>query len=177
MDIVWAVLLVIASVVSWLLNLVGLPGNWLIVLCGGLYAQFGPAMGRTDIDFKIVITLAILALCGELIELGAGAVGTKKAGGSKRGAVLALIGSLIGGTLGLFVGSPIPVIGPIVAAVVFAGLGALAGAVLGERWKGRDLEESLRVGEAAFWSRLLGTLGKVLIGGVMLVLVLVAVLV
>jgi hypothetical protein len=69
------------------------------------------------------------------------------------------------------------VLGPIVGAVLFAGLGALAGAVLGERWKGRDLEESLRVGEAAFWSRLLGTLGKSLIGAVMVVLVLAAVLV
>ena len=177
MDILWAMLLVIGSGVSWLLNLVGFPGNWLIVLCSGLYAQFGPGSGRPDIDLRVVVALAVLALVGEIIELGAGAIGTKKAGGSKRGAVLALAGSLIGGSVGIFVGVPIPLIGPIVAAVVFAGVGALVGAVVGERWKGRDLDESLRVGEAAFWSRLLGTLGKVLVGGVMLVLVLAAVLV
>jgi uncharacterized protein YqgC (DUF456 family) len=177
MDIVWAVAVVVASAICWLLNLVGMPGNWLIVLATALYAQFGPAAGRADIDWQIVVGLLVLALVGELIELGAGFVGAKKAGGSKRGAALALVGSLLGGVLGLVVGVPIPVVGPLVGAVLFGGIGALGGAVVGERWKGRDLEESMRVGEAAFWSRLLGTLGKVVAGGVMVVLVLASVLV
>ena len=76
----------------------------------------------------------------------------------------------------MFVGAPIPVIGQLVAAVLLAALGALGGAVLGERWKGRDFDESFRVGEAAFWSRMVGTLGKSLVGAVMLAVVTAAVL-
>jgi len=82
--------------------------------------------------------------------------------------VLALAGSLAGGFFGLAVGVPVPVIGSVVGALLFGGLGALAGAVAGERWKGRTLDDSLRVGEAAFWSRLLGTLGKTLAGALMI---------
>ena len=56
----------------------------------------------------------------------------------------------------------------VVAALLGASLGAMAGAVAGERWKGRTLDESMEVGNAAFWGRLLGTMGKTLLGGVMI---------
>ena len=68
---------------------------------------------------------------------------------------------------GLFVGVPIPVVGSVVGAVLFAGLGALLGAMLGELAAGRSLATSWKVGRAAFWGRLLGTLAKALIGAVM----------
>ena len=42
---------------------------------------------------------------------------------------------------------------------------------MGEQWKGRDLNESLKIGEAAFWSRLLGTLGKAVVGVAMLLVI------
>jgi len=38
-------------------------------------------------------------------------------------------------------------------ALTLAGVGAFAGAVLGERGRGRGLDESLKIGEAAFWGR------------------------
>jgi uncharacterized protein YqgC (DUF456 family) len=57
------------------------------------------------------------------------------------------------------------------AALLFGGLGALAGAMIGETWAGRNLEDSLRVGHGAFWGRLLGTLGKILLGSVMIAVV------
>jgi uncharacterized protein YqgC (DUF456 family) len=85
------------------------------------------------------------------------------------------VGSLLGGIVGLFV--PIPVIGQIVGPIVCAGLGALAGAVIGEQWKGRDLDESLNIGHAAFWGRLIGTLGKILVGCVMLALIIVSLII
>ena len=90
-----------------------------------------------------------------------------KAGGSRRAAIPALLGSLAGGIVGLFVGLPIPIVGPIIGAVLLAGVGAFAGAVLGEQWKGRSFDDSWRVGKAAFWGRLLGTLAKTAIGAVM----------
>jgi uncharacterized protein YqgC (DUF456 family) len=110
-----------------------------------------------------------------VIEFLAGALGASKAGASKRGTALALVGSLIGGLAGIFV--PVPIVGQIVGPIVCAGLGALVGAVLGEQWKGRDLEQSLNIGHAAFWGRLIGTLGKILVGCVMLVLMIASLIV
>jgi hypothetical protein len=123
----------------------------------------------------LVASLVVLAAFGEMIELAAGALGAAQAGGSKRGAFLALLGSMTGGIVGIFVGLPIPLVGPILAAVLFAGLGALGGAVLGETWKGRDWDQSWRAGKGAFWGRLLGTLGKILVGSVMVAVTLAAV--
>ena len=64
-----------------------------------------------------------------------------------------------------------------IAAFLFAGLGAFAGAVLGEVWKGRSLDQSLDVGNGAFWGRILGTMAKTLVGSVMVVIGAVALLV
>ena len=61
-----------------------------------------------------------MAAAGEAVELAAGSLGVAKAGGSKRGAVLALLGSLLGGVVGLFVGLPIPIVGPLLAGVAMA---------------------------------------------------------
>jgi uncharacterized protein YqgC (DUF456 family) len=177
MEILWALLLVAAAVLLWGLNLIGLPGNWLIVMIAVIYAWAMPAESRADITWWAIGGLASLALLGEALEFLAGALGAAKAGASRRAAVMALGGSLAGGIVGLFVGVPIPVIGSLVGAVVFAGLGALTGAYFGERWKGKDVDESLRVGQAALFGRMLGTLGKSLAGGVMVALLVAAVLV
>ena len=94
----------------------------------------------------------MLALVGELMEFVAGAAGVKNAGGSRRAAALALAGGLVGGILGVFIGVPIPVIGSIVAALLFGGVGALAGAMLGDYWAGSTLKQSWQVGQAAIWA-------------------------
>jgi uncharacterized protein YqgC (DUF456 family) len=160
-------LLIIALVAGWVLTLFNLPGNWVIVIAAALFAWLSPDDGRFDIGWWVVAVLLGLALLGELVEFAAGAVGAARVGGSKRGAILAMIGSIVGGLTGAVMGLPIPVVGSIVAALLFAGLGALAGAMLGEAWKGRNLDESWRIGQAAFWGRLMGTLAKTIIGSVM----------
>ena len=170
---VFAVLLVVAVIICLVLNLLGMPGNWLAIAFVAVFAYFVPE-GRVDISLGTLIALVVLAALGEAIEFLAAAFGASKAGGSKRGAMLALAGSLGGGMVGLFAPIPPPVIGQVVGALLFASIGALAGAVLGERWKGRDLDESLKVGHAAFWGRLLGTLGKILVGCWMFVLIVAA---
>jgi uncharacterized protein YqgC (DUF456 family) len=175
MEIVWAILLVLVVILLWSLNIVGLPGNWLVVAAAAIYALLVPEEWRTDVGWWSVAALGGLAVVGEIIEFLAGAMGASKAGGSRRGAVLALLGSLGGGLLGIFVGVPIPIVGPIIGALAFASLGALTGAVIGEQWKGKTWDESFRVGHAAFWGRLLGTLGKALVGTFMIVVVLVSV--
>jgi hypothetical protein len=174
MSLVWAALLVLTLIVCWGLTVFGIPGNWLMILAVAVYAYFMPSELRLSIGWPVVIALLVLAAVGELVEFLAGALGAAKVGGSKRGAILALLGSLVGGIVGVMIGVPIPIIGPIVAALLFAGIGALTGAILGESWKGRTFDESWQIGKAAFWGRLFGTLGKVSIGCVMVVVAVVA---
>lgn len=170
----WAVLLGITTLVDWGLNIIGMPGNWITVGAAILYTAFVTADSRVELSWPVVGVLFALAILGEIVEFVAGAAGAKKAGGSKRGAALALVGALAGGILGIFVGIPIPVIGPIVSAILFSAAGALGGAMLGESWKGRTWEESWGVGKAAFWGRILGTLGKIVVGSIMVAVVLVS---
>ncbi len=174
MDFVWASLLLIILAVCWVLTLLGMPGNWFMIVAAAGYVFLVAAESPVAIGWTTVLVLLALAALGELLEFLAGALGVTKAGGSKRGAFLALVGSIAGGVAGLFVGLPIPIVGPLFGAVLMAGLGAFAGAVLGEQWKGRDFDESMKIGEAAFWGRLLGTVAKSAVGGMMVVAVLVS---
>lgn len=163
-----ALLLLIVMVGCWALNIVGLPGNWINLAAVAIYAWLMPAEHRADVGWIIVGVLLLLAVIGEVIEFAAGSAGAATAGGSRRGMALAMVGAIVGGILGLFVGLPIPVVGAVLAALLFSGLGALLGAMLGEAWKGRNLEESFWIGHAAFWGRLLGTVGKIAVGAMMI---------
>jgi uncharacterized protein len=139
-----------------------------------IYAYFVPAESPGALGWITVVMLLGLAVIGEILELTAGAMGVAQLGGSRRGAVMALVGSLIGGMVGLVVGLPIPLIGSVVAAVLFASIGALIGAILAEQSHRRSVDESWRIGKGAFWGRLLGTLGKTGIGAIMIVVVVIA---
>ena len=167
MTFLWALLFVLAVLLFWSLNLFGLPGNWMIVAATVSYVWLTSGPGAGGMGWTAVAIVTVLAVFGEIVELGASARGVKRVGGSRRGAVLALLGSVVGAIVGLFVGVPIPVIGSVIAALLFAGLGAFLGAMLGELTTGRSLADSSRVGRAAFWGRLFGTLAKTLVGAVM----------
>lgn len=171
---VWLTLFILAVGLFWTLNLVGLPGNWLIVAIAILWTWVGPA--GYQFHWAISVALVILAIIGELIEFLTSVLGTKKLGGSTRGATLSVIGSIIGGILGAIFGIPfpIPLVGLLIGSVLFAGLGAWVGASLGEKWVGKSTEESLKIGGAAFVGRLLGTAGKLLVGSTMVVLAIAA---
>lgn len=178
MESLYAVLLIVVLLGAWLSIFVGLPGNWLMVIAVAIYAAFVPMAAGSPalIGWVVVAALAILALLGEVVEFLAGALGVTREGGSRRGAVFALAGSVVGGLAGIFVGLPVRLVGPILAALVFAAAGALAGAVLGERSRGRAWGESWRIGKAAFRGRLFGTLAKTLVGLAMIGVVIVALL-
>lgn len=165
----WITLLVLVLAVGWVLTVVGMPGNWLIVAAAVGYELLVPDGSARSLGWIVVAALAGLAVLGELAEFAAGALGATKAGGSIRGAALAILGSVTGGIVGLFVGVPVPVIGPVVAAVLFAAMGALVGAMLGERWAGKDWALSWRIGQGAFWGRVLGTVAKIAVASAMVV--------
>lgn len=166
-------LLILALVVGWCMTMLSMPGNWVMVGVVGLFAWLSPASGP-NIGWPVFFVLVGLAVVAELLELAASALGASRAGGSRRGAMLAIFGSMVGAIVGAMVGLPIPLVGSLIAAIVFAGLGAMVGAMLGETWKGRTLAETWKVGQAAFWGRLLGALAKTGIATAMLVVALAA---
>jgi uncharacterized protein YqgC (DUF456 family) len=153
------------------MTVLSLPGNWVMVITAALFAYFAPQQGP-QISWTVVAVLTALALLAELLEFAAGAVGAAKVGGSKRGAILAIIGAMIGAVAGAMAGAaiPIPLIGSMIGAIGGASLGALGGAMLGEAWKGRTLGESWKIGQAAFWGRFLGTVAKTAIASAMVVI-------
>ena len=120
--------LLIAGLAGSLLPL--LPGTPLILaaaLLHGLVTDFSPiGAGR-------LLMLAALAALAYVLDYVAGAVGTKKFGGS----AWAVVGALVGAVVGLFFGPPGLLIGPVV------------GAVAGEMLKSGEVEHSLKAGFGA----------------------------
>ncbi|MEZ6044659.1 MAG: DUF456 domain-containing protein [Planctomycetaceae bacterium] len=170
-----ATLLIIVCAGLWLLNMLAMPGNWLIIVCAAFFIWLYPYPGTEGegLEWWMVIGLVVIAVLGELIEFAAGAVGAAKQGASRRAMVLAVIGTMIGSLLGAGAGVPIPVVGPVIGALGGGALGAFAGAWVGETWKGKTAQESLNVSKGAMVGRILGTLGKLLCGTMMLVLMIV----
>jgi uncharacterized protein len=156
-----ALALLMVLIAGWILTLLSLPGNWLMVVGVAAYAALVPHDWRVAIGWPIAGAVFAVALCGEVLEWLTVAVGTSRAGGSRRAALLALGGSLVGGFVGAVVGLPIPIVGSVVAIVLFAAVGAACGAVAGEFWKGRTARASWHVGQAAFRGRLLGAIAKI----------------
>ncbi len=171
----------IASLVSvvapilWVGTLLGFPGNWGLVAIAGALAYFVNETVHIDIHSPTMVSILLLGITGEVMEFVAGAAGVQKLGGSRRGSALAILGSVVGAVVGLFVGIPVPVVGSLIAALLFGGAGAFGGAVAGERWSGKEWDESIRIGWGALWGKLLGTLLKTICGTAILVLLLYAV--
>lgn len=166
-----ATLFVLLNVGALAANLLTLPGNWFIVLLSVLFAIFVHRSSGDGLNWWCVGAVAVLALLAELIEFVAGAAGAAKSGGSRRGMVLAMVGAMLGSIVGTFFGFliPIPVVGNLIGAVAGGCLGAFLGAYAGEAWKGRGEEQRLAVSTAALVGRLFGTVGKLGIGAVMVV--------
>ena len=176
MAVLWTILLIISVFFFWLLGILGLPGNWLMLIATAIYALTVPPESTMSLWWIVMTILLVLAIAGEAIEMFASAHGVRKHGGSKRIALLSFAGALVGAIMGAVVGTGImPILGSLIGALLFSGAGALAGAFLGEQWIGRSVDDSLQVGQAAFWARLAGTAAKMVIGCVMLMVVLVAI--
>lgn len=167
MEYVFWLFLVVVLGLGWSLTLFGFPGNWLMVLSlAGFAAAFPEREVGPGLGWPTVAILAGVALLGEIIEFVSGAATVTK-GGSRRGAILAMLGSFLGSAIGAAIGAPFLVGLPVVI-VLGACLGAMVGAALGETWKGRSGEVAVEIGKAAFWARLFGSLAKLMVGGVIL---------
>jgi len=153
-----ALLLVIVA--GLIINLIGLPGLWLVVAAVIGYAWL---TGWAYVGWKILAALVVMGIVAEVVELLAGSAGARAAGASKRGAVGAIIGALVGGVVGSAV---LFLIGTIIGAVV----GAFVGAAIIEVVLGKSLEQSARIGFGAAKGRVWGMAAKTGVGVAMLIL-------
>jgi uncharacterized protein YqgC (DUF456 family) len=151
----WAAILVLANTVWLALDLVGLPGNWLIVIGTLVVAWLQPGM----FGFWTLVVAVALAAAGEALELFSGVWGAQRGGAGRRGSVGALLGGLIGAIVGTFV-IPVPVFGSLIGACV----GACLCAWILELQGGRDTWASLHAGIGAGLGRAVGTIIKLFVG-------------
>lgn len=162
-DWLWYVLLMaLAQIVGLFLNLLGLPGLWVMLAAAGIYAFVTHLL---HIGWPGLIAMFLLAVAAEIVEFVAGAAGSKKAGGTKRGMLGAIVGALIGGVFGT---GFLPIIGTLVGAI----LGAFVGAAIVELLIRQDVEHSLRVGIGAAKGRFWGTVFKSAFGIAMMIIAL-----
>ena len=134
-----------------------LPGTWLMLLATAAAAWWGwdPLPEHRWIGWSTLATLGVLALLGEVIEAVAGAMGSRKAGGTRRGALLAIVGGIAGAIGGTFL-LPVPIVGTLIG----ASLGAGAGSMLGDAWAGRNFEAVWAAGKGAAIGKFAGSVGK-----------------
>ena len=162
-------LFLVGAVAAWSSNFLTLPGNWLVVALA-IGAFFVTTDDGRLISLGGLVALAALAGIGEGVEFLASAAGAAKQGASKRGLALSVAGAMGGSIAGAMLGAPVPFLGPLVGAILGGAAGAFVGAYLGEAWKKAHAhDDRLTIARAAFEGRLLGTVGKLLVGSVMLV--------
>ena len=159
MQLTYYLLLITILLVGWFVNILGLPGLWLMVIA---FVGYGLATGwGVFVGWPATIAMLGLTLSAEAVEFLAGAAGSAAAGGRKR----SMVGAIVGGFLGGIAGTPLlPVIGTIVGACAGAFLGA---AVMELRDKGAI--HSFHIGVGAAKGRFLGIVCKLMFGLVMFV--------
>jgi hypothetical protein len=81
---------------------------------------------------------------------------------------MAILGGLVGGIVGTVL--PVPIVGTLIGAC----LGAFAGSLIGDLWAGRPLFPSFEAGWGAAVGRFWGTLSKLAIGAIIVVILAVA---
>lgn len=160
MDLVYYLLLIAVLLIGWFVNILGLPGLWLMII--GLIGYAFATGWDVYVGWPSVTAIVALAFVAEAIEFLAGAAGSMAAGGRKRGVVGAIVGGFIGG----IIGTPIlPIVGTIVGACAGAFVGAAAMEITD-----KDASHSIRVGVGAAKGRFWGIIIKLGFGLIMFIL-------
>jgi uncharacterized protein YqgC (DUF456 family) len=163
---VYAVVLTLLNVGLWFGILFNLPGTWLMVLFPVILEWWKP--GQFMFSWTVLLVAAGFAALGEVLEFALGAAGSRQAGGSRLAAGLAMVGGFVGGIMGTAL--PVPIVGTLFGAC----LGAFAGALGGDLWVGRPLFQSLKAGQGAAAGRFWGTVAKLAVGAVIVVILAIA---
>ncbi|MCY2926334.1 MAG: DUF456 family protein [Planctomycetota bacterium] len=160
----WATLLNAVNLACVALVVFQLPGTWvmLAVTAGAAWWQWGQHL----ISPWVLVTAAVLAVAGEVLEFFGAAVGVKTAGGAKAGMLGGLVGALVGALAATFL-IPIPIVGTLIGVCVGAGVGA----GLLETLMGRQAPHAVKIAVGAGAGRLAGTLVKLFIAVAMWMLI------
>jgi len=160
---VWAyyILVLLIAAAGQLMVLVTLPGLWLMAAAS---AGFCLLTHHRYLGGKTLIALLVLAVLGEVLEIGIGGAAARQAGGSRRAMLGGIIGAIAGGIIGSFVL-------PIVLTIVGVCIGSFVGAALFELAGGGTIDHSLIIGVGAAKGRLVGVAVKFGIGLAMLLLI------
>lgn len=142
------------------LNVFGLPANWLIL---GLAVLWRLAFPDPAMDWFFWSLMIVLAVLGEVLELGLQISHARKYGSSSSGTLMGMIGAIAGAIL---------------LAPLFWGLGAFIGALAGcwlgcfimELLKGSGSQAALSAALGTVLGRFLGTIVKIAIGAIMIAL-------
>lgn len=152
MEILAGLIVAAAALVGVALTVLTLPGIWFILLVAVACELWQPGL----FSWWTLGAAFILAIAAELTELLASAVGASRAGGTRRGA----LGAIIGATVGAIAGTPFfPVLGTLIG----GSLGAAAGAVIAERSNAASpmpWRTTLGVGRGAAVGRFIATILK-----------------
>lgn len=153
-------------VVGLALDIVGLFGNWLILVAVVIAYII---TGYAYFSIPIIVALLVLAAIGEGIEALAASYGARRFGGTKGTMVAALVGTIVGA----IVGTPVPIIGSLIGACLGAFIGAMAYEfVIVEK----EMGAAMRSGFGAALGKVLGVFAKLFIGVVMTIIIVVSVL-
>jgi uncharacterized protein YqgC (DUF456 family) len=173
MPYLWAIVLCLVNA-AWFVTIVaGFPGTWLMVGSTVFVAWWwrgGTASGQPGM-FSIwtLVAITAIAAAAELAEFLAGVAGSRRAGGTRWGA----LGALLGGLAGAIVATPlIPL--PLLGSLMGACLGAAVGALALELYTGQKFDVSVRSGLGAGAGTLFGRAIKLVAGAAIWVIVAVA---
>lgn len=152
----YAVILMLLNLVWLAVTAVGLPGNWLMI--GSALLMVWLYDGKVFNAWTLIAVVAI-ALVGEVIEFLAGALGSKKAGGSVWGSAAATIGGIGGAIIGTIILGAVAVPPPI-STLIGAVAGAFGASAIVEMMIGREKDHAIKVGQGAAIGHVTGVLVK-----------------
>jgi hypothetical protein len=135
----------------------GIPGTSLIFVTAlGHRLYFGPQ----GVSWWILALLGGFALLSMVVDYLASVIGAAKGGATRKG----MIGVIVGGLIGLFFSLPGIVLGPFIGALTFEWIG------------GRPFKEAALAGVGATLGLLAGSIGKLLIAFLMILIFMVSVI-
>lgn len=161
MEYIWATGFIFVLLLMLGLNIVSLPGNWIMLGLAWVWDLVHPSV---HLGWDFYGPLIVLAAVGEVVEFVSQFYGAKKYGGSSKGNIGAILGAITGA---------------IFCAPFLLGFGALIGGVGGaylgcyffERMHGRPSDEAWLAAKGAMWGKVLGFAVKLGLGAAMLVII------
>ncbi|HXV64047.1 MAG TPA: DUF456 family protein [Vicinamibacteria bacterium] len=149
-------MMTVIHILVGVLFVLGIAGSVLPFLPGTILIWIGALIYAIATDFETLGPLGLIVLgaltgLAYLLDYVAGAVGVERLGGSR----WAMLGAIVGAIVGIFFGLPGLLLGPV------------AGAVLFELWRSRDVNASMKSGMGSVLGMVLGTAAKFTIGLIM----------